>query len=116
MMCAPDPSAFMTHTALPSLNAIWLASGDHDGLWPDARTCWGFDPSASMTQICPSFSNTILPPSGAHFANQFPKWAPDGGKIAFEQEGQIWVIDVDGAKRPQGRASGHTPQWPHAAT
>jgi len=39
-----------------------------------------------------------------------PRWSPDGGSIAFERDGQLYVVAADGANERRLR-SGFAPAW-----
>lgn len=43
-------------------------------------------------------------------------WSPDGKKIAFEQDGWIWIIDSDGSGDPQRLVEGYDPSWAFVPT
>jgi hypothetical protein len=38
-------------------------------------------------------------------------WSPDGKRIAYEDEGGIWIIDSDGTGSPLRMADGYNPSW-----
>ena len=42
-----------------------------------------------------------------------PSWSSDGTRIAFEKEGNIWIMDSDGTNQTQLTSSGfdHSPAW-----
>jgi len=68
-------------------------------------------------------AHTFVMPAAGGAARRFPnteisateaRWSPDGRRIAYVAEGQLWIADVDGANRRQlakltGGASG--PVW-----
>ncbi|HEY7471891.1 MAG TPA: hypothetical protein VIE68_06040 [Gemmatimonadota bacterium] len=49
-------------------------------------------------------------------ASEGPDWSPDGTRIAFSEQGQIWMMDADGSDVTQLTAAGNThpstePAW-----
>ena len=43
--------------------------------------------------------------------SQFPVWSPDSGKIAFERNNQVWIMDVDGENQKMINDRGSMPAW-----
>jgi parallel beta-helix repeat protein len=41
----------------------------------------------------------------------YPAWSPDGKKIAFERNGDIWVVNVDGTDAKLLAKNGRDPAW-----
>ncbi len=40
-----------------------------------------------------------------------PTWSPDGSRLAFVHEGDIWTIDADGSNSRMLIANGESPSW-----
>jgi TolB protein len=46
--------------------------------------------------------------------NGAPSWSPDGTRIAYEQNGDIWVMNIDGSRNIQitsGFWTDGLPRW-----
>lgn len=43
--------------------------------------------------------------------NRYPRYSPDGTKIAFESDAQLWVMDADGSNPKQLNSNGRMPDW-----
>ena len=43
-----------------------------------------------------------------------PQWSPDGRRLAFVREDEIWVVDADGTRQVKvigGPGKGRSPRW-----
>jgi RNA polymerase sigma factor (sigma-70 family) len=54
---------------------------------------------------------SVSPPSDFQGGSLGLSWSPDGSKIAYEDEGKIWMVDSDGTGAPTAAAAGYHPSW-----
>jgi Tol biopolymer transport system component len=43
--------------------------------------------------------------------NRYPKYSPDGTKIAFQSDGQVWIMQADGSSPKQLCEDAKMPTW-----
>ncbi|MDX1746412.1 MAG: hypothetical protein R3324_10785, partial [Halobacteriales archaeon] len=109
------------HTVAPDGRDL-VPFGDHDGLTEDQQRpsistdgsrivfTYGGDPKAFYA-IDPDGTNMRPIPGGSGLT---PKVSPDGERIAFSADQEIWVMDFDGSNRVQvtnGPGFSHSPAW-----
>jgi WD40 repeat protein len=102
-------------TTLGGLHASWS---------PDGRRI-AFDKLKICPPLIPCSSHILVIPAGGgdpidivgedgKFASE-PAWSPDGSRIAFEEDGKLWLMDPDGSNRVQLSPFGFTqdlaPVW-----
>src|ERR1022692_1561478 len=70
--------------------------------------------NGNIYSILPSGSGSHLLAGGGH--NSGPRWAPNGSRLAYRDNGNLWIMNADGSHKSQltSGAPGHTdgrPTW-----
>jgi len=82
------------------------------------RSAGGASPGPASLEILDLSTGEIVavttPPAASPGGDQYPDWAPDGHRIAYERDGSIFIVDV--ARRStvtvlSPSQPGHRPRW-----
>jgi dipeptidyl aminopeptidase/acylaminoacyl peptidase len=116
---ADDDGQELTHLAFThdGQHLVWVRGGDHGANWPAEGKLMP-DPDSSPRQPKMQVFSVAVASGGAPVLlgeGDAPAPSPDGKRVAFERNGEIWIAPIDGttpaARLFFARGESSTPVW-----
>jgi len=75
---------------------------------PEARLIWSRDERLHHTRLSEWAPKAITP---ADVDARRPRWSPNGQRIVYERDNQVWIMDADFKNRREVLRNAHTADW-----
>jgi dipeptidyl aminopeptidase/acylaminoacyl peptidase len=100
---------------------VYARGGDHGSNWPGERNLMPNPANSPVQQKLQVWSVAVEASNGANATpvllgdGDAPAPSPQGGRVAFERDGEIWSAPIDGSRQPArlffARGRNESPTW-----